>query len=61
METVGICSTGVAQWEVLEVQQNCNEQKTRMADIMQKPNLLGVCISQHTKQMANFLFVVYIR
>ena len=31
--------TGVVQWEVLEVQQPCNDQKTRLADIMQQPNL----------------------
>ena len=29
------------QWEVLEVQQPCNDQKTRLADIMQQPKLPG--------------------
>ena len=41
--------TGVVQWEVLEVQQPCNDQKTRLADIMQQPNLPG-----HTLQPTQY-------
>ena len=40
-EQRGYVPTGVVQWEVLEVQQPCNDQKTRLADIMQQPKLPG--------------------